>query len=585
MLGRKIKFTEWLIRAKWRGLMIVGTAALAVSMTAPLKAESAPVEAAPAETAAAPVQDQAAPTPAQAPAAPEQAVEPVTEPAMTGQSIQTITFKKDMPIKDALRMLAQMYQKNIVPSAKVDGIVTVTNLYDVSFEEALQAVLGTHKYEAKGNFIKVYTNDEFMQDKSRFDHAIIALHYINSDEARKLAEPLLSEFGKLGATTAAPTEMEAGKSGDTLAVHDRLVISDYPENIQKIREILTEVDVEPMQVLVEVTVLEATLTDKTQFGVSWSNLDGVTVKDPLGYSGFVQDLAPSIKSGLAVGITFDNISALITALEDVTDVTVMANPKILALNKQTGKIIIGRQDGYLSLTNVAEGGTSTQQVEFLESGTVLEFRPFIGRDGMIRMEIHPEQSTGTIAETTAGYTLPQKSTTEVITNVMVQDSQTIVLGGLFKEETNLSRSQVPILGDIPVLGEVFRGVNDTSTRVELIVLITPHIINTPKEADGAGRMEDVLRLANQTRQNLYWMSRDKLDEDRYARAVKLYSEGQPDAALAALDCPYEIDRTYLDKVRLKERILRETQPEQYNQLERIMLRTIEKEESGKWFRR
>ena len=95
--------------------------------------------------------------------------------SLTSQSIQTISFKKDMPITDALRMLAQMYQKNIVPSAAVDGIVTVTNLYDVTFEEAMQAILGTHKYEIKGNFIKVYTNDEFMQDKSRFENAIISL--------------------------------------------------------------------------------------------------------------------------------------------------------------------------------------------------------------------------------------------------------------------------------------------------------------------------------------------------------------------------------------------------------------------------
>ncbi|MHC5118884.1 MAG: hypothetical protein ACYSOH_02560, partial [Planctomycetota bacterium] len=155
--------------------------------------------------------------------------EAVVQDAVLGQSIQTIAFKKDMPIKDALRMLAQMYQKNIVPSAAVDGIVTVTNLYDVTFEEAMQAILGTNKYEVKGNFIKVYTNEEFMQDKDRFEHAMITLYYINSDEAVKLADPLLSEFGKLGSTTAAPTEMEAGQSGDTLAVHDRLVVSDYPE--------------------------------------------------------------------------------------------------------------------------------------------------------------------------------------------------------------------------------------------------------------------------------------------------------------------------------------------------------------------
>ncbi|MHC4987685.1 MAG: hypothetical protein ACYTFX_04185 [Planctomycetota bacterium] len=77
--------------------------------------------------------------------------EAVVQDAVLGQSIQTIAFKKDMPIKDALRMLAQMYQKNIVPSAAVDGIVTVTNLYDVTFEEAMQAILGTNKYEVKGN--------------------------------------------------------------------------------------------------------------------------------------------------------------------------------------------------------------------------------------------------------------------------------------------------------------------------------------------------------------------------------------------------------------------------------------------------
>ncbi|MHC5142184.1 MAG: hypothetical protein ACYSOY_01125, partial [Planctomycetota bacterium] len=105
--------------------------------------------------------------------------EAVVQDAVLGQSIQTISFKKDMPIKDALRMLAQMYERNIVPSAGVDGIVTVTNLYDVTFEEAMQAILGTHKYEVKDNFIKVYTNEEYMADEDRFEHAMITLYYIN----------------------------------------------------------------------------------------------------------------------------------------------------------------------------------------------------------------------------------------------------------------------------------------------------------------------------------------------------------------------------------------------------------------------
>jgi type IV pilus assembly protein PilQ len=501
--------------------------------------------------------------------------------ALTGQSIQTINFKKDMPIKDALRMLAQMYQKNIVPTAAVDGIVTVTNLYDVTFEEALQAILGPNKYEIKGNFIKVYTNEEYMQDKDRFEHAIITLYYVNSEEARKLAEPLLSEFGKLGATTAAPTEMEAGKSGDTLAVHDRLVVSDYPENIQRIRNVLAEVDVVPLQVLLEVTIMSAELTETTEFGIDWSNVPGVEFvsADGIDFADGVDQSA----GNLTIGITFDKITGLIQAVESITDVTIMANPKILALNKQAGKLIIGQETGYLDSTTQNQSGSTTQSVSFLETGTILHFRPFIGRDGMIRMELEPEQSTGGLNEEVNAI-LPFKNQTKVLTNVMVKDGQTIVLGGLFQEKTDLDRGQTPIVGDIPVIGELFKDTTDESVRTELIVLITPHIISDPAQAEGEKRMQDVLRLNYEARKNLIWMSRAKIDEDRYAKAVELYTDGQLKAALAVLDCPYEIDRTYLDKIRLKERIIREMHPEDYR-IQRLMLQAIGHEESIMWFRR
>jgi type IV pilus assembly protein PilQ len=549
-------------------LAVLGLTALVVGQEeAPATASAAAV---PAEAAAAPA----------APAAPADSTRSV-------QSLQSISFRKDMPIKDALQMLAQMYYKNIVPSARVDGMVTVTNLYDVTFEEALQAILGTHKYEIKGNFVKIYTNEEFMADKTRFEYAVIPLYYVNAEEAKKLAEPLLSEFGQIGVTSPADRDTVPGKGGDSLAIHDRLVVSDYPENIARIREVVAEVDTEPLQVLLEVTVMEATLTEETKFGIDWKNISGVSLD--LGTSGFLQDgFSPVVTGsnsagGISIGVTFDNISALITAIETVSDLTIMANPKILALNKQAGKLIIGKEEGYQSLTNVSEGGTSTQQVEMLESGTVLEFRPFIGKDGLIRMEIRPEQSNGEIVDY-GSVQLPLKTKTEVMTNVMVKDGQTIVLGGLFKEETDLGRSQVPILGDIPVVGELFRGVSDSSTRVELVILITPHIIDHPEVANGAQRLEDVQRLNNTARNNLYWMSRAKIDEDRYTRAVQHYMDGEYDCALAELNHDLSIARNYLERARLQERILRETQPEQVDQLERIMLQKIEKEESGKWFR-
>ncbi len=499
---------------------------------------------------------------------------------LAGQSVQTIRLKKDMPIRDALDMLGQMYEKNIVPSAAVDGVVTVTNLYDVTFEEALEAVLGTHKYEVKGNFIKVYTNAEFMQDKSRFEHAIITLHYINSTEAINLATPLISEFGQLGATTATPATATAGEGGDSLAIHDRLVVSDYPENIANIREILGEVDVKPLQVMIEVTVMKAELTETLEFGIDWSNVPGLDISLTQGGIANSGSTGSVAAGGLTAGVSIDSFSALVRAMEGVTDVTLVANPKILALNKQAGKLIIGKEEGYRSTTQSNADG-ATQQIEFLESGTILEFRPFIGKDGLIRMEISPEQSTGEVVSD-----LPNKTKTAITTNVMVKDGQTIVLGGLFQEETNLGRKQTPLLGDIPVIGEMFKGIDDSSQRIELVVLITPHIITDPEEADGADRLEDVSRMAYNARRNMSWMSRAKIAEDRYADAVRQYTAGNYAEALAEINDPYVITpRNNLDVVRLRERIIRESQPDQVDQIERMMLIKLEKEEFGKWLRR
>jgi type II secretory pathway component GspD/PulD (secretin) len=116
-----------------------------------------------------------------------------------------------------------------------------------------------------------------MADKSRFEYVTIPLYYINADEAKKLATPLLSEFGQLGATSPAKLDTQPGQGGDSLAINDRLVVSDYPENIQKIRQMLEEVDSKPAQVLIEVTVMKAVLTEDLEYGIDWNTVEGIQV--------------------------------------------------------------------------------------------------------------------------------------------------------------------------------------------------------------------------------------------------------------------------------------------------------------------
>src|SRR5207248_5832281 len=138
----------------------------------------------------------------------------------------------------------------------------------------------------------------------------------------------------------------------------------------------------------------------------------------------------------------NNVSVFVQALESVTNTTVLANPKVLALDKQKGEVIVGRKDGYLTSTVTETAKVET--IEFLDTGTRLIFRPYIGDDGYVRMEIHPEDSSGGLT----GANLPFKITTEMTSNIMVKDGHTIVIGGLFREASDSAKSQTPFLGNL-----------------------------------------------------------------------------------------------------------------------------------------
>jgi len=478
-----------------------------------------------------------------------------------GSQVQTINFRKDASIREALSFLGKMYNKNIVPSPKVDGVLAFTSLYDVTFEEAMDAILSPSlKYEQKDGLIKVYTTEEYQkirEDKTRMVQKVFTLYYVNATEMEGLIKPVLSKSATVAASTAAATDTEAGDGGNTLAMHDTLVIYDYPENIKMVAEMVREIDVKPSAVLIEVSVLEAELKDETEFGIDFSSIAGASMSvassEGITTSGFASGVTGS--AGFTAAFSIDDVTGFIRAVESITDVTVLANPKILALNKQAGHILIGESDGYLTTTQVTAEGR-VQQVDFLESGTKLKFRPYICRDGYIRMEINPEQSSGQVS-VLGDYVLPSKQTTEVKTNIMVKDGKTIVIGGLFKEKTDQTYSQVPILGDLPLIGPIFRQTHDTSTRTELIILITPHIIYEPQQTHGDKEAEEVKIITEGARKSLNLVNRSRIFGDRYKRALKYYKKGYLDAALSELDSILKLRPNFPDASLLREKIIGE----------------------------
>ena len=546
-----------------------------------------------------------------------------------GQPIQTIVFKQDTTVQQALRILGQRYQKNIVPSPKVDGVLSFTRLYDVTFDEAMEAILGPNlKYEQVGQLTKVYTKDEYKQikeDTDRMVHRLFTLYYVTAQEAEKLIKPVLSTNAKVVASTAAEKEIAGGGSGgagatgglggggggDSPAQNDTIVVYDFPENIQRAEAVIEELDRRPKQVLVEATILSARLAEGMEFGVNMNFLAGVplegtstvaqsvsegaaveTTNNEQGILEQVHSLAAGTPvetsgfatlagTGLRVGVRSGDFTAFISAVESVTDVTVLANPKILAVNKQEGSVLIGRNLGYRSSTTISAGGVATEgEVKFLQTGTQLVFRPYIGDDGYIRMDIYPKDSTAELNSDG----VPDETTTELRTNIVVKDGETIVLGGLFRDVVSTTRNQIPLLGDIPIIGALFRGTNDVVQREEVIILLTPHIVDRAGQTDGEARQADIARKRYGARQTLQGIGRTKLAEDHYVKAVELYTNENTVEAYAELEEALRLRPTYLEALRLRETLIGEITPDEVSQIERIMLGVLEDEEAPMWKR-
>jgi type IV pilus assembly protein PilQ len=503
---------------------------------------------------------------------------------------------------EVLRMLSLQSQKNIVASKEVRGTVTA-NLYDVTVREALDAILHAngYAYREKGNFIYVYSVKEIQEMEKaerRPRTQLFRLYYTPAANAVNMIKPVLSPDAQVSVTTPASSGIEKGTDdmgGNEHATEDIIVVNDYPENLERVKAIIDEVDRRPQQILIEATILRAALKEDNALGVDFNFLGGVNFTDvvfngagqlvngvvdsPVAYSepthsvGSGNNYTNNIQGGMKVGFVSSNVSVFLAALEGITDTTVLANPKVLTLNKQRGEITVGREDGYQT-TTVTESA-STQTVEFLKTGTRLVFRPYIGNDGYIRMEVHPEDSSGGL-QTAAN--LPFKITTEVTANVMVRDGHTIVIGGLFRESSEISRAQTPFLGNLPLAGPLFRQQRDVTTREEVIILLTPHIIKDDAAYARASEEElaNMEKLRVGTRRGMMPWGRERLAESWYDCAVQELAKENPSRkkALFYLNCATNLNPKFLEAMNLKQTLT----GEQLSSVDNSSIRTFIKKQ-------
>ena len=500
----------------------------------------------------------------------------------------------DEDLANVLEMLSIQSRRNIIAGKDVSARVTA-NLYNVTFFEALDAILhiNGYGYVEDGNFIYVYTSEEIEKlaaESRQKVSKVIKLNYLNAIDAAEFAKPLLSTDGQIktpGKTASFPTLGDTPIGSDEYAHEAMLVVIDFEENVAEVETLIAQIDTRPAQVLVEATILQTQLNEANAFGVDFAVIANINFADFVGIGGPLQAANALIggksasggtnplpadgggsaissnvgntagAGGLKVGVVSNDVAVFMRMLDEVTDTTILSNPKILALNRQPSRVLVGRKVGYLQTT--ATETSTTQTVEFLDTGTQLYFRPFVTNEGMIRMELKPQVSEAVIRETNdatgAAVTIPDEITNELVTNVMVRDGQTIVLGGLFRESTETSRRQVPFLGDIPLLGKAFRGHDDETQRNEIIFLITPTIVNDTTLAEAGERgMDAVEKVRAGAREGVLRWSRDRMSALRNIEAERLAQEGDTDRALWMLDRSLTLNPGQADAITMRERL-------------------------------
>lgn len=464
-------------------------------------------------------------------------------------------------IREVLKSLSDAAGLNILVTPTVTGTISLS-LTDVDIQTALNAILKSSGYSSlrEGNFLYVGTVEELQMMAVAGDNVgtrVYRPNYVSAAELQKLISAMLSpDIGMISISTAAEIGIASSKDqagGDSYAGGDVLVVRDFETVLRHIDQVYQEIDCMPRQVVIEAMILSVRLDDQDVLGVDFELLRNK--KNIRVVSGTpVASLANlSFSDGLKVGFLDQNLFALIDALETIGDTNVIASPRVMCLNKQRAEILIGSELGYVS-TTVTETA-STQAVEFLEVGTHLKIRPFISSDGMVRLEVHPELSTGSV-RVQQGFTLPDKDVTQVTTNIMCRSGATVVIGGLIREDLVVSSQQIPVLGNLPLVGALFRNRTEDTERREIIVLLTPRIVEEHEMvAEGEHAATQFRDRRNAFYDKMQPINKRRIGEQYGRLALAAWAAGDADTALRYANLAIHYDPLHQNAIDLRQEIL------------------------------
>jgi general secretion pathway protein D len=290
-------------------------------------------------------------------------------------------------------------------------------------------------------------------------------------------EPVTSGAATGGGSTDQEPRIKIGLDEGKNAI----LINATPSDYRRVMRMIGTLDVMPKQVLIEATIAEVTLTDELKFGVRWylqsKNASTTFTDDPTGALGAI---FPSFSYAFAI----KNLTATLSALNTITDVNIISSPSLTVMDNKTAMLQIGDEVPIITqsaVSTVTTGSPVVNSVSYKDTGIMLAMTPRINASGRILLELEQEVST-VAATTTSGIDSPTIHKRHIRTSVVVNNGEALALGGLIQDSKTNTRTQTPILGDIPLIGNAFGQKDLRLGKTELLIIIVPHLMRNAGEA-------------------------------------------------------------------------------------------------------
>jgi general secretion pathway protein D len=372
----------------------------------------------------------------------------------------------------------------ILPDSRTNSLVVVANAQDTQTIADLVTQLDVQQPSNTGNV-----------------HVV----YLKNATAKEAAESLKAALANLRITGAVEPTQNIQVTSDEGT--NSLIITASPQDFEVIAQIIEKLDIVREQVLVEMLIMEASEDKLREIGVDWQTFDKAVSDSIRGFAstnfGPRVDFVSGDFEGLSIGAwkangSNVNIGAIVNALEKQSGVNILSTPRITTSNHHKAKIIVGENIPFVTQSRITESTdpitpTVIKSFEYKDVGITMEITPHISQGGLVRLEISSEFTKLIDDVTTLATDTPTTAKREAQTVVSMNSGSTIVIGGLIRDDKVTSEKKVPLLGDIPIIGNLFKFKRDRIQKTNLLIFITPHVLTTA---------EDLQRVTEQQRMEI-----------------------------------------------------------------------------------